>query len=122
MFRELQQKGKSAEAPKRGAPQADQTPAIAAAVAQGNSAFVARLASLEKKLAEVKASSSGAALSAKQASGPAGRSTGERLADIQSALASQQTQLNQLAKVNPSMCSCGGLAALAAGVRKAWLR
>ena len=78
---------------------------IAAAVAKGNSAFVARLASLEKGLAELKVSTSGSAMSAKKASGPARKSTDELLADIQSVLASQQTQLNQLTKEKSSLFS-----------------
>ena len=70
---------------------------IAAAVAKGNSAFVARLASLEKGLAELKVSTSGSAMSVTQASGPARKSTDELLADIQSVLASQQTLAYQRA-------------------------
>ena len=78
---ELQQKAKSAETPKKDAKkdstQANQAATIAAAVAQGNSAFVARLASLEKSLAELQASPSGSAMSATQVSGPARKSTDE---------------------------------------------
>ena len=109
MFRELQQKAKSAATPKKDAKkdstQADQATAIAAAVAQGNSAFVARLASLEKSLAELQASPSGSAMLATQASGPARKSTDELLADIQSILTAQQAQLRQLTKEQPSMFS-----------------
>ena len=79
--------------------------AISAAVAKGNSAFVARLASLEKSLAELQASTSGSAMSATQAPGPARKSTDGLLADIQSVLASQQAQLHQLTKEQPSMFS-----------------
>ena len=96
-MREQKQKAKSAIT------QADQATAIAAAVAQGNSAFVARLASLEKGLSELQASPSGSALSATQVSGPARKSTDELLADIQSVLTSQQAQLHQLTKEQPSM-------------------
>ena len=75
------------------------------AAAQDASAFVARLASLEKSLAELQASPSGSAMSATQASGPARKSTDEILADIQSVLASQQAQLHQLIEEQPSMFS-----------------
>ena len=44
-------------------------------------------------------------MSATQASGPARKSTDELLADIQSVLASQQIQLNQLIKEKSSMFS-----------------
>ena len=44
-------------------------------------------------------------MSATQASGPARKSTDEVLADIQSVLASQQAQLNQLTEEQPSMFS-----------------
>ena len=77
----------------------------ACAAAKDASAFVARLASLEKSLAELQAPPSGSAMSATQASGPARKSTDEVLADIQSVLASQQAQLNQLTEEQPSMFS-----------------
>ena len=102
-------KANRASAPKKDAKktstQADQAATIAAAVAQGNSAFVTRLASLEKSLSELQASPSGSALSATQVSGPARKSTDEILAEIQSVLTSQQAQLHQLAKEQPSMFS-----------------
>ena len=109
MFRELHQKAKGAATPKKDAKKAstpaDQATAIAAAVAQGNSAFVARLASLEKSLAELQASSSGSAMSATQVSGSTRKSTDEILVDIQSTLSAQQAQLRQLTKEQPSMFS-----------------
>ena len=105
LFRELKSKNSRAEASHGGGDQSDQTPAISAADAQGNSAFVARLASLEKSLAELQAPPSGSAMSATQASGPARKSTDEILADIQSVLASQQAQLHQLTEEQPSMFS-----------------
>ena len=77
----------------------------ACAAAKDASAFVARLASLEKSLAELQAPPSGSAMSATQASGPARKSTDEVLADIQSVLASQQAQLHQLTEEQPSMFS-----------------
>ena len=102
MFRELHQKTKGAATSKKDAKktstQADQAATIAAAVAQGNSAFVARLASLEKSLAELQASSSGSAMSATQVSGSTQKSTDEILVDIQSTLSAQQAQLRQLTK------------------------
>ena len=61
------------------------------------------MASLEKSLAELQASPSGSAMSATQVSGPARKSTDELLADIQSVLISQQAQLRQLTKDQPSM-------------------
>ena len=109
LFRELHQKAKGAATSKKDAKKAstpaDQAPAIAAAVAQGNSAFVARLASLEKSLAELQASSSGSAMSATQVSGSTRKSTDEILVDIQSTLSAQQAQLRQLTKEQPSMFS-----------------
>ena len=90
---------------KKDSTQADQATAIAAAVAQGNSAFVARLASLEESLAELQAPSSGSAMSATQVSDSTRKSTDELLADIQSVLTAQQAQLRQLTKEQPSMFS-----------------
>ena len=95
----------SKKAAKKDSTQADQVTAMAAAVAQGNSAFVTRLASLEKSLAKLQAPSSGSAMSATQVSGSTRKSTDEILVDIQSTLSAQQAQLRQLTKEQPSMFS-----------------